>query len=239
MWLFAWFCHFYTSRSGCCLRDVRSIIWGVFSLPLPWISISLSFSIWIVFLLSYFSRISFCRPHISPPLCGGMILLYPLVGRGENSRSIRLGSFRFRQPSCWWNENQNQVLYVTYGQGFWTWICSQCHQILQHLFGHVAQSLWWACCWFAWWTSIGFTAAWALYHIFGWKWIPQWTWKFGRHWAAHLWWRGLWFCCPWPWGICHLVTSPLTGGYSLVPPWRFRWHPRKGHCTWHTLSVFF
>ena len=38
-----------------------------------------------------FFRLYFFHPHISPPLRGGMILIYTLVGAGATSRFIRLG----------------------------------------------------------------------------------------------------------------------------------------------------
>ena len=54
--------------------------------PVPYI-----FQYGKVFFRIVFSRLSLCSPHLSLPLRGGMIMLYPLVGGGATSRSSRLG----------------------------------------------------------------------------------------------------------------------------------------------------
>ena len=72
------------------LREVRRIVWGDFPSA---IALEIRFLFFFnptrVFGL-VFSRLYFCHPHISPPLCGGMILLYPLIGRGTTSHSSRM-----------------------------------------------------------------------------------------------------------------------------------------------------
>ena len=64
--------------SGAFLSDIDLEIWSLIFFNLARFSSMLFFS-------------SFFNPHISPPLRGGMILLYSLVGGGETYYSSRLG----------------------------------------------------------------------------------------------------------------------------------------------------